>query len=171
MAGKRYTFVLNFGYVESSDLSYMPWVSTDTYKDAKEALVDLATFFKDQFILQNSPAPRKCCGATKTKDAAAVFCTKCGRPIGSIDFDAGVFMDWLRELSSSDTDGLGKFIYDAEYNRWQAGLLEGSPNQRFVYQAEWILAAAIGHPLRPDITFEKICGARTKGKKDSFNYY
>src|SRR5574337_2038651 len=76
---KQYTFVLNFGYVESSGLSYMPFTSTGKYKDAKEALVDLAKFLKEQYLVQYENKPKKCCLAAKNKDPAPVW----RRPAGA----------------------------------------------------------------------------------------
>ena len=56
---KQYTFVLNFGYVESSRLSYFPFSSLNKYKDAKEALVDLAKFLQEQYNLGHATEPKK----------------------------------------------------------------------------------------------------------------
>lgn len=171
LPGKRYTLVLNFGYVESQSLSYMPWTSRRTYKDAKNALIDLATFFKEQYLIENEEEPKKCCKATKTKDGSAEFCTKCGHRLADKKFDGENFVDWLRQMSGSDNDSINQFVQWDEGHRWQFGDLEGSPNQRFVYQAEWVLPAALGHFQRDTITFETICKDRTKSKKTSFTYY
>jgi hypothetical protein len=167
---KRYTLVLNFGYVESARLAFMPWASKKAYKDAKEALIDLATFLKEQYLTEHEKLPKKCCTATRTKDATAEYCSKCGHVLATLEFDSEHFQDWLRQLDT-DTDTFGGYIEWNPENRWQAGDLEGAPNQRFVYQADWVLAAAIGHPKNADRTFEMICKDRTKSKKDSFSYY
>jgi hypothetical protein len=167
---KNYTLVLNFGYVESSRLAYMPWSSKQKFKDAKEALLDLANFLKEKYLEGNTEEPKQCCLKTKEKDSEAVYCTKCRRELGDPEFDGELFSEWLRDLDTDVDTFHGYIDYDQD-SRWQAGDLEGAPNQRFVYNAEWVLAAAVGHPYREEITFEAICKARTKSRKDSFSYY
>ena len=169
---KSYTFVLNFGYVESSRLSYFPFTSTGKYKSAKEALVDLANFLKEQYLEKHAVELRACCEANKLKDSEAEYCSKCRRPLQEAEFDDEEFIDWIQGMSSCDVDSFhGDYIdWDPEY-RWQSDGLEGAVNQRFVYQAEWVLAAALGYPHRDDVTFEDICKQRTKEKKESFSYY
>jgi hypothetical protein len=167
---KQYTLVLNFGYVESQRLAYMPWSSKQKFKDAKEALLDLANWFKERYLKENEEEPKKCCIKTKENDPEAVYCTKCRREVGEPEFDGEIFSDWLRQLDS-DTDTFHGLIAWDPGARWQSDGLEGAPNQRFVYQAEWVLAAAVGHPQREEITFEAICKARTKSRKDCFTYY
>jgi hypothetical protein len=169
---KQYTFVLNFGYVESSSLSYMPFSSTEKYASAKEALVDLAIFFKEQFALNNKVELKACCEVNKKKDAEAAFCSKCRRSLKEEEFDDEAFVDWIRGMGNCDIDSFhGEYIDYDESLRWQSNGLEGSLNQRFVYQAEWVLAAAVGYPHRKDQTFEDICKDRTKEKRESFSYY
>lgn len=167
---KRYTLVLNFGYVESQSLSFMPWTSNKTFKDAKEALVDLAMFFKEQYLKEDEPR-KKCCEATKAKDASAEFCSKCGYRLDDAEFDGEGFSSWLSQMSGCDNDSMGSYVEWDPAHPWQYGSLEGAPNQRFVYQAEWVLAAALGHPKDEKHTFEKICKERTKSRRDSFTYY
>lgn len=170
MAKKRYTLVLNFGYVESQRLAYMPWTSKQTFTDAKEALVDLATYLKEQYLVENAVKLKKCCEATKAKDPKAEYCSKCGYKIAELEFDGEEFAEWCRNLDTDIDTFHGYIAWDPEA-RWQSESLEGAPNQRFVYNAEWVLAAALGHPIRGDITFEKICKERTKKRADSFSYY
>lgn len=169
---KHYTFVLNFGYVESSGLCYMPWTSKQTYANAKDALLDLALFLKEQFIGEPTQL-KKCCATSKQKDSEAEFCTKCGESLADPNWDGEQFIDWLRGLDGVDVDTFhGDFIEWDDTHRWQTDGLEGSPNQRFVYQAEWVLAAAVGysHGGNP-VKFEEICKQRTKNKVESFSYY
>jgi len=168
---KQYTFVLNFGYVESAGLSYMPWASTEKYANAKDALIDLATFFKEMYLIQHK-VERACCEANKKKDSEAAFCSKCSRSLKEEKFNDEHFTEWLSNMGGSNIDSFhGEFIdYDTSL-RWQSNGLEGALNQRFIYQAEWVLAAAIGYPHRDDRTFEDICKARTKEKRESFEYY
>ncbi len=171
MAGKRYTFVLNFGYAESASLAFLPWVSVGTYKDAKVALLHLAAFLKDRYLVDNSGQPtKKCCTTTKTKDPTAVYCSKCGHSLSTPEFDGESFSEWLRMLETDVDTFHGLIDYDQDAI-WQAGNLEGAPNQRFVYQAEKVLAAAVGYPEREELTFEEICKQRTKSKTESFTYY
>ena len=167
---KQYTLVLNFGYVESSRLAYMPWSSKQKFKDAKEALLDLANWLKERYLDENKTEPKKCCLKTKEKDAEAEFCTKCGRSVAEEEFDGEHFCEWLVQLDT-DIDSFHGLISWDPSARWQSEGLEGSPNQRFVYHAEWVIAAAVGHVHHQDITFEKICKNRTKSRKDSFTYF
>jgi hypothetical protein len=167
---KRYTMVLNFGYAESGHMGYVPWTSFVTFKDAKEALVDLAQFLKEQYLLNNEVKPKACCIKTKEKIPDAERCAKCGYLVNEPEFDGEEFEDWLRQLNTDTDTFAGLVEYDREA-RWQSNGLEGAPNPRFVYQAEWVLSAALGHPHHEDVTFEKICKNRTKSKSDSFTYY
>lgn len=165
---KQYTFVLNFGYVENASMVYMPFTSTNKYKDAKDALVDLAEFLKEQYLKHYSSKPKKCCLASKDKDPTAEFCSKCGHSLKEEEFDADHFQDWLRGLDCTDVDRFhGDYIDYDESFRWQSDGLEGAVNQRFVYNAEWVLSAALGYPHH-DKTWEKICQERTKEKRESF---
>lgn len=168
---KKYTFVLNFGYVESSGLCYMPWTSVRTYKDAKEALLDLAAFLKEQYLSQFNQ--QQCCINTRQKDPEAEYCSRCRCTLIDEEFDSEGFSDWLRHLDGIDIDGFhSDFVEWNEDHRWQTDGLEGAPNQRFVYQAEWVLAAAVGYSHGGNkVTFEKICERRTKNKEESFSYY
>lgn len=169
---KKYTFVLNFGYVESSRLSFMPFTSAEKYADAKEALVDLASFLKERYLERHKITPKKCCTASKQKAEPGEYCSKCGRSLKEEEFNEEHFIDYLRSMSDCDIDTFHSDImdWDPDY-RWQSEGLEGQVNQRFVYQAEWVLAAAIGYPHREDNTFEDICKKRTKNKTESFTYY
>lgn len=170
MANKRYTLVLNFGYVESARMAFMPWTSKQSFRDAKEALVDLAGFLRDQYLIEHALKRKKCCTVTKTKDVSAGFCSKCGCSLIEATFDGAHFSDWLRELDTDVDTFHGIIAWDLT-NRWQSEGLEGAPNPRFVYQAEWVLAAAVGHPKDANMTFEKICKDRTKRRAENFNYY
>lgn len=169
---KQYTFVLNFGYVESSMLSYFPFVSSGKYRDAKAALVDLSLFLKEQYLEIHKVDPKVCCNRSKAKDVEAKYCSSCRASLTEEPFDDENFIDWLRQMSTCDVDTFdGEFTEYNEENRWQPNGLEGGLNLRFVYQAEWVIAAALGYPHHEDQTFEDICKDRTKAKRDSFSYY
>jgi hypothetical protein len=169
---KKYTFVLNFGYVESSSLSYVPFTSTGSYRDAKEALLDLASFMKEQYLLGHQTKPKKCCVVSKEKDSNAEFCSKCGRSLLEEEFDPEGFSEWLLSMDGCIIDTFHANVMDYDdSHRWVSEGLEGMPNQRFVYQAEWVITAALGYPHRSDRTFEDICKERTKEKRESFSYW
>lgn len=171
MGKKRYTLVLNFGYVESAHTGYVPFTSKGTYKDAKEALVDLANYLKEKYLIEHGNKPKKkCCLATLDKDAAAKFCTKCGYQVIDYEFDLEDFGDWTRKLDT-DLDTFGGLVEWDDQDRWEAGLLEGAPNQRFVYQANWVIPAVFGYKHQDGHSFEDICKRRTKSKEDCFKYY
>jgi hypothetical protein len=169
MAGKRYTLVLNFGYVEQQRLSYMPWTSNQKFKDAKEALLDLALFLKERYLAENTPQLRKCCIASK-ENGASSFCAKCGLRLATEEPDGEEFAEWLVQLDTN-VDGFHGLIEWDPDNRWQSDKLEGAPNQRFVYEAELVLTVAAGFAGRQDKTFEAICRNRTESQKSSFSYY
>lgn len=172
MARKKYTFVLNFGYAEQSYVSFMPWTSSSAYTDAKIALADLAEFLREQYLKEHQASTKKCCAKAKEKDSEAEFCPRCGRRLADAEFESEYFEDWLRQMGSTDMDGFhGGHVEWDEDHRWRSDGLEGKPNQRFVYQAEWVLSAALGHPHHLDRTFETICQERTKSKRESFSYY
>lgn len=169
---KQYTFVLNFGYVESSSLSYFPFTSTEKYKDAKEALVALASWLKEEYLKPLQPRLKKCCEATRAKDSDAQYCSRCRTDLIGPVFDSESFEEWLKGLDGCDIDTFHTDYIDYnEDDPWQNVGLEGAPNQRFVYNAEWVITAALGYPHRSDRTFEDICKDRTKKKQDSFSYY
>jgi NADH pyrophosphatase NudC (nudix superfamily) len=119
MAKKRYTLVLNFGYVESQRLAYMPWTSKQTFKDAKEALVDLANFLKERYLEENKTDLKKCCLKTREKDATAEFCSKCGHALAEEEFDGERFSEWLRDLDTDIDTFHGYISWDPDA-RWQA---------------------------------------------------
>lgn len=150
----------------------MPWVSSDSHKDAKEALLDLASFLKEQYLigLGTDDEPKKCCLATKAKEPEAAFCLKCAASLEDPEFDEEHFTDWLCGLDT-DSDTFHGYIQWDPNAKWQTGQLEGMPNQRFVYQAERVIAAALGYPHHKDYTFATICKNRTKNKADSFTYF
>lgn len=169
---KKYTFVLNFGYVESAKLSYLPLASVKQYPNAKAALVDLSSFLKEQFIFRESRPLKKCCLFSKEKDKASTYCSKCGNFLVEEDFDSEEFIDWIRAMSDLDCDSYhSEFIEYDPAHRWEPIELEDAPNQRVVYQAEWVITAALGYPHRDDVTFEDVCKNRTKENRESFSYY
>jgi hypothetical protein len=169
---KAYTFVLNFGYVESSRLSFLPWTSKEKYATARDALVDLAMFLKEKFLERHAVKPKKCCLDSKAKDSGAEFCRKCGRSLVDEDFDAERYMEFVSGIGDCDIDTFhGEYIDWNASERWQTEGLEGAVNQRFVYQAEKVLAAAINQTPDDRRTFETICKDRTKYKMDSFHFW
>jgi hypothetical protein len=168
--GKRYTLMLNFGYVESTSLSFMPWFSLKMFKDAKDALLSLSTFLKEKFLEESQVTLKKCCALTQERDADAEFCTKCGHPLASAEFDGENFVEWLREIGASDIDTFnGLATWDRE-DLWMP-VQSFQHNPRVVHQAEWVIAAAVGYSHNDARTFEQICKERTKTKADSFTYY
>lgn len=173
---KKYTFVLNFGYAESGRLSFLPWTSQVGFANAKEALIDLAEFLKEHYWQKYGPKPRKCCKATKEKDPQAEFCSKCGTSLAEEEFDPEGYMQWVSEIADCDTDTFhGKFIEWDESKRWQSDGLEGAltkgANTRFVYVAEKVLAAAIGHSPDDRVTIDSIFKDRTKSGGTSFSFW
>ncbi len=163
---KQYTFVLNFGYAEDAALSFFPFTSYTKHSSSKKALIDLATFLKDAFSARNRGSTEPCCVALKKKHPIAKFCYECGRLIDKEEFDGEAFIDWLRDLNNCGSiDELhSSFIDYDETSPWQSDGLENQPNPIFVYEAEWVLAAAVGWP--DNKAFEKI-----KNTKNSFSFY
>jgi hypothetical protein len=170
---KEYTLVLNFGYVESSKLSYIPWTSKQKYGNARDAVVDLAMYLKEKFLEKHEVKLKKCCLDSKAKDAEAKFCKKCGKSLEvDEEFDVEGYMDFVHCIGDCDIDTFhGDYIDFNDSDRWQAEGLEGAKNPRFVYQAEKVLAAAIGHSPDERRSFEEICKQRTANKTDSFAFW
>lgn len=167
---KQYTLVLNFGFAESQHTGFVPWTSKQKFADAKEALLDLANFLKEQYVGSKEPM-KSCCQATVAKTPDASFCSKCGHKLEVDEFDGEAFTEWLVGLNT-DTDTLSAdYVEWDPDHRWQTGSLEGAPNQRFVYNAEHVLAAAVGHNYFDHLDFAEICKRRTKAKVESFNYW
>jgi len=109
---------------------------------------------------------------SKEKDSEAKYCSKCSRSLTEKIFNHEAFIDWLVSMDGCDINNFAEeFIEYDESHRWQSNGLEGALNQRFVYQAEWVITAALGYPYREDRTFEYICKERTKEKRESFSYY
>ena len=173
---KTYTFVLNFGYAESGGLAFLPWTSQVTFATAKEARVDLAAFLKEEYLLKHASELRKCCQASKEKDSQAVYCAKCGQSLTEEEFDPEGYMEWVAEIAGCDNDTFhGDYIDWDESKRWQSNGLEGAltkgANTRFVYVAEKVLAAAIGHSPDDRVTIDSIFKDRTKSGGSSFSFW
>lgn len=170
---KSYTFVLNFGYAESARLGFVPFTSSNKFSNAREALQDLAEFFKAKFIEQEFVETKQCCLNTKEKDSEAEFCSKCRKSLAAFEFDGEIFVEWLVQMGDCDQDNFSaNFIeWNEEDPSWQSNGLEGTKNQRFVYQAQWVLGAAVGYSHQGQKTFENICSERTSEKRESFSYY
>ncbi len=169
---KAYTFVLNFGYAESGGMSFTPFTSQRSYATAKEALVDLAEFLKEQYLQRNAPKPKKCCIENKEKDSTAEHCKKCGRPLADEEFDEEGYMEYVSSVDGMIFDSFcGEFMDYDESLRWQCEGLEGGKNLRFVYTAEKVLAAAIGHSPDDRVSIDSIFKDRTKGQGNSFSFW
>lgn len=171
---KQYTFVLNFGYVESSGVSYTPFTSRDQFPNAKKALISLAEFLKERFMANRNDdiEPKQCCLKTRSKDEDAIYCSTCKRSLKDFEFDGEEFTQWLSDMDGVDLDIFhSSFIDYDEEAAWQSQDLENAPNPRFVYQAEWVIAAAVGYNHREGHDFKTICTNRTKEKKISFSYF
>lgn len=171
---KRYTFVLNCGYAESQKLASVPFTSRGTYANAKEALLDLAHFFKEHF--RSNEPPKKCCAASKEKAANDPYCSKCGTYLAEEAFDPEAFMAFIQGISDSDLDSFhGDFIEYDESLRWQSegmDVIEKKGMQtRFVYQAEKVMAAAIGHSPDDRVNIDTIFKRRTESKEKSFSFW
>lgn len=170
---KPYTFVLNFGYAESGGMSFTPFTSKVSFATAKEALIDLATFFKEQYLLHHAVKLKKCCEANKAKDPAVEFCAKCGRSVVDEEFDAEGYMEYVQSVDGTNCDSFHGDIMDYDQSfRWQCEGLESGKNLRFVYQAESVLATCIGHSPYPDkVTLQRIFKDRTQRKSTSFSFW
>ncbi len=173
---KSYTFALNCGYAENGSLSFAPFTSREKYATAKEALLDLAAFFKERYDQRNAPQYKECCLVTKAKDAAARFCKNCGRTLEEEEFDVEDFTEFVSGICRADCDTFhGEYIDYDEDHRWQPGGLEqavADGSLRFVYTAEHVLAAATGHSPYPDkVTIESIFKDRTRSRGKSFAFW
>jgi hypothetical protein len=168
--GKRYTFLLNFGYAESAMLSYMPWNSRGLYKDARSALVDLAEYLKAQYNGDNgSQASLQCCVTSRKHNNNAKFCSECGRDLRGDEFDPESFATWLYSLGCISVNDMSDFVECGADAPWEPGLDSPNFNPLSVYNAEYVICAALGYPRHKDKTFEYVC--RGRGAAGAFTYY
>lgn len=174
---KFYTFVLNFGYVESARLSYLPWTSLEKFSDAKVALIDLASFLKEKYLEGKVRYVKKCCADIKEKDVEAIYCSKCGTFLFfDKKFDVDDYMRYVSGINDCDIDTFhGDYMDLNDDHRWEVGELENAFNNksqvRFVYQAEQVLAAAIGHSPNSRRDIEKIFEERSRSGGNSFSFW
>ena len=139
---KPYIFVLNTGYVESQSLASVPFVSSQTFATAKEALID--------------------CGQVL---------------VVKKNFNVDQYQSFVQEACGTDTNGLAE-LFDG-YNkddRWKPIEFETAFKQsskvRFIYQAEWVLSAAIGYSHSPDrVTIDTIFARRTEEGGKTFSFW
>jgi hypothetical protein len=169
-AKKQYTFVLSYGYAESQTIFVTPFTSKNTFSDAKAALLDLAQFFKERFIEQHVPKPKQCCLKAKESASEDEYCSKCGQFLTEDDFDIEHFMEFVRDMGSTDNDSYSsEFASYSEDHRWEPEGL--GDNIRHVYTAEKVMAAAIGHEVFPGKTIESVFKDRTKSKSKDFSFW
>lgn len=166
---KQYTFVLNFGYAESQTLYYTPFTSREKFANAKEALIDLANYFRKHY--EGTDPPKKCCTAAKAKDAEAAFCAKCGLSLKDEEFDADGYIEFVKDIGGADSDTCSaNYIEWTDDAEWAYTSPDG-PNPRYVFTAEKVLAAAIGHSPDDRITIDSIFKDRTSSKGNSFSFW
>jgi hypothetical protein len=170
---KNYTFLLNCGYAEDAYLSYLPFTSRYKFATAREALIDLALFIKEQYVQRYAHEPKKCCKANRAKDPSAEFCAKCGHKIANEEFDPQGYMQFILDMACCCTvDSFhGNFIDYDEDARWQSEGINTKDAIRCVYVAEKVLAAAIGHSPDDRVNIESIFKDRTKSKDNSFSFW
>lgn len=177
--GKLYTFVLNVGYVEHQMLSSVAFstrASGATFSTARHALIDLADFFKEHFLLKNKSYLKACCDRQRTNDPDTQFCGKCGQSIKEDAFDGDLYADFIHSICTSDVDSFhGDCIDWDDTQRWQhedmaSVFLRKGPEVRFVNEAEKVLVTAIGFPPQ-DRTLEDIFKSRTKSGGKVFSYW
>lgn len=164
---KTYSFLLNFGYVEDSGLSFTPFVSNKKFSSTKDAFIDLANFLKDAFV--GEPKPKKNCCIKSVSDGLK-FCGKCGKSTEEPAFNAEHYTDFVRQIDGASIDSYHSGIveYDEEA-RWQTDLPENLNEAKIIYNAEWCLAAAIGHSKRSEVTVDTIF--KDHRKTNSFSFY
>jgi hypothetical protein len=171
---RSYTFALNCGFAEDGELSYTPFTSEQKFASAKEALIDLAQFFKEHFVEGNTPKLKACCTATRAKDTEAKFCSKCGSSLAVKKFDAEAYTEFVHEACLCDNNSYAELIdYNEEY-RWQPGGMEKAADNgslRFVITAEKVLAAALGESPDERVTIETIFQDRTKAGGKVFSFW
>jgi hypothetical protein len=170
---KKYIFLLNFGYVESAMLGFVPFSSTKEFSSVKEAFIDLAEFFKSAFMGQKS-IQQKCCAAA-SKKSTSNFCNKCGRSLKEKEFDAEKYIDFVREVGTADVDTYSGEIVDYNYgdSRWQpldlSECFVNPDSVKVVYVAEKCLAAALGHSPAYRVDIDLIL--KDHEKTNSFSFW
>lgn len=173
---RAYTFALNCGYAEDGALSYTPFTSSFKYSSAKGALLDLAAFFKEQYEMNLACASEKkgCCTISVIENKKAKYCSNCGRALWDNCFDAEGFSQFISDICRADCNTYHEKIFCDEYDRWQPGGLEEAVTDgslRFIYTAEKVMAAAVGHSPDDRVTIESIFKDRTKIKGKSFSFW
>lgn len=164
---KTYSFLLNFGYVEDSGLGFTPFVSDKKFSSTKDAFIDLANFLKDAYV--GEPKPKKAC-CIKATFTGSKFCGACGKSTKEPEFDPEGFTSFVRQIDGASIDSFHSEIVDYdEEARWQTNLPEDLNEAKIIYNAEWCLAAAIGHSHRSEVTIEKIF--KNHRKTNSFSFY
>lgn len=175
---KFYTFILNFGYVETAAFSYLPFTSSCEFEDDKSALIDLANFLKDSYLDLKFNVESACCTDAKKSDSSARYCRTCGRELVKKEsFNGEDFTDWLVQMGAGASDSQSfhsEFVGWQSDLRWEPGVFEmtnGDYKQVFVYNAEWVLAAAVGYNHVGYRTFDNLCEDRVKKNESNFSYW
>jgi len=175
---KTYTLALNCGYAENASLSFTPFTSHLKYASAKDALLDLANFFKEQYDVKFAAQIKTCCKINLSKkDSDAQYCSKCGTFLYEEDTfdDTLAFVEFVNEICQADCNAFhGDYIDYDEQHRWQPeGFEEAVANGsvRFVYTAEKVMAAAIGQTPDHRVTIDQIFKERTGKGSKSFSFW
>lgn len=146
LSNMKYNIILNFGYVESTQLGYVPFASSGDFSSPKEAFMDLVSFFKKAYDKQSDQGQslKKCCLSNKEKGNE--FCAKCGNELTDTEFEVEEFMDWMIRIALCDIDTYhGEYVDYDSHAAWEAlGLDVENHLNITVLNAEKCFAAALG---------------------------
>ena len=163
---KTYTFLLNFGYAEDANLSYLPYTSEKKFASTKAAFVSLAEFLKEKLNLKNAVVLKDCC---KTALAVkAYYCCKCGNELQTQEFDEEEYMGFIRDYGNcSCNDSMELIDYD-EDDLWKTSLPDNMSDVKIIHCAEKALAAAIGSSPDDRVSIDSIFKNHRKTNVFSF---
>jgi hypothetical protein len=156
---KGYRFVaFSCGYVESSMTSTLvygtPFLGNKKFATRGEAITELALDLYAKFVTDRAHVsnlrekPKACC--QEAEEQKHNFCSKCGRPILTDEFDAEAFKEFIVELHNTDCDSYGDAEWfegrDPEFWPWSFSELLEADKSEVVYiaeNAEHVLLAAL----------------------------
>lgn len=75
------------------------------------------------------------------------------------------------DIGACDNDSYGQYVDFSADVRWEAGMLGSAKDTRVVYQAEKVMATAIGYSPDDRVTIESIFKQRTKSNSEDFSFW
>jgi hypothetical protein len=146
---KNYILILNFGYVESQTLGYVPFASNKKFATAQAALISLAEFFKRHFLGEEQK-PEQCCLDMLSANPKAKFCSNCSTSLLSKTIDQNLFYNYILDIARHNSDSYSAecVSYFSDDQEWEPidiqSCFKKGANVRFVSQAEVVIPTVLG---------------------------